>query len=115
MAFQTTQLIRMSRVLGLVLIAFMLVAGPIACKNAEEGIAEEGLAIKEGAIEFEGEVKVTEGQYVYIPTVRGFDLIVQGEHLSISTTTLYETLRKEVTEEYTSHDVPAKDRYIDFP
>ena len=80
MAIQTTQLIKISRILGLVLIAFMLVAGPIACKKAAEATAEdEGLAVKEGVIEFEGEVKVAEGKYLYVPQVRGFDLVVQGE------------------------------------
>ena len=83
MAIQTSQLIRVSRIFGLVLIAFMMVAGPIACKKAEEGTAEEeGLAVKEGVIEFEGEVKVSEGKYLYVPKVRGFDLVVQGELIS---------------------------------
>jgi hypothetical protein len=83
MAIQTTQLIRISRILGLVFIAFMLVAGPIACKKAGEGTTgEEGLAVKEGVIEFEGAVKVSEGKYLYVPKVRGFDLVVQGELIS---------------------------------
>lgn len=79
MAIQTTQLIRISRVLGLAIIAFMLVAGPIACKKAEEASEEEGLAVKEGVIEFEGEAKVVMGKYMYVPKARGFDIVVQGD------------------------------------
>lgn len=78
MAIHTTQLIRISRVLGLAIIAFMLVAGPIACKKAEE-VSEEGLAVKEGVIEFEGEARVVMGKYMYVPKARGFDIVVQGD------------------------------------
>jgi hypothetical protein len=88
MAIQTTKLIKISRVLGLLLLVCLLVAGPVACKKAEEGTEEEGLAVKEGVIEFEGEVKVTEGKYIYLPKVRGFDLVVQGDLTSGALTDL---------------------------
>lgn len=79
MAIQTTPLIRIFRVLGLVFIAFMLVAGPIACKKAEEAAEEEGLAVKEGVVEFEGTAKASVGKYFFVPEVRGFDLVIEGD------------------------------------
>ncbi len=83
---------KITRILGLSLLAFLLVvAGSISCKKeAGEEVApgEEGLAIKEGINEFEGIVKVGLGKYLFIPAARGFDIIVQGQIESGDTSTL---------------------------
>lgn len=70
------------RILALGSLAFALVmGGHLACKKAaEEAVEEEeGLsATKEGIIEFDGKIKVAMGKYMFIPKVRGFDIVVQG-------------------------------------
>lgn len=83
---------KITRILGLCLLAFLLVvAGSITCKKeaGEEMIpGEEGLAIKEGINKFEGIVHVGVGKYLFIPAARGFDIIVQGQMESGDASTL---------------------------
>ncbi|MBN2244931.1 MAG: hypothetical protein JW755_03705 [Candidatus Aminicenantes bacterium] len=64
-----------------------ILAGMVACKGGEEEEAlevdtaniSEGITItQEGMVEFEGTVKYTGGNFMYIPKVRGFDVYVQG-------------------------------------
>jgi len=71
---------RVSRIVWVAWLAFLLVSvGIVACKKAEEVSEQESTAHKkEGAIEFEGNVKVAVGKYLFIPEARGFDIIVQG-------------------------------------
>ncbi|UCC38230.1 MAG: hypothetical protein JSV96_10280 [Candidatus Aminicenantes bacterium] len=75
---------RVTLILGLTMLAFLLVsAGSTACKK-EEGeevvTQEEGAKIKEeGIIAFEGSVKVAVGKYFFVPETHGFDMIVQDE------------------------------------
>lgn len=68
------------RILCMAFLVFLLVAvGTVACKKAEEGVSEEeGVALKESIIEFEGNVRVAVGKYIFIAEARGFDLVVQG-------------------------------------
>lgn len=73
-------------VLGPAILAFLLLSfGTIACtsESEEEAVeAEEGeavTAIKEGLNDFEGEVKVAEGRFLFIPNIKGFDIVVTGE------------------------------------
>ena len=68
------------RILGLmVLVLILLAGGNLACKKAqEEAAGEEGVAVKEGEVTFDGQVKVAFGQYMYVPNLRGFDIVVQG-------------------------------------
>jgi len=69
-----------SRILCMAFLVFLLVAvGTVACKKAEEGVSEEeDIALKESIIEFEGNVGVAVGKYIFIAEARGFDLVVQG-------------------------------------
>ena len=69
-----------SRILCMAFLVFLLVAvGTVACKKAEEGVSEEeDIALKESIIEFEGNVRVAVGKYIFIAEARGFDLVVQG-------------------------------------
>jgi hypothetical protein len=64
-----------------------ILAGMVACKGEEEEEAlevdtaniSEGINVtEEGVVEFEGTVKYTGGNFMYIPKVRGFDVHVQG-------------------------------------
>jgi hypothetical protein len=66
-------------VLGVTIIVSMLMAGGmVSCKKGEEAATQQGAAVTEGNIAFEGTVKVVVGKYIFIPEVRGFDLVVQG-------------------------------------
>ena len=70
---------RVSQIIGLTLLAFVLViSGTVSCKSSEEVEEEGGVAVKEGAIEFEGSVKVALGKYIFLPEARGFDIMIQG-------------------------------------
>lgn len=64
--------------LGITFLTFLLMLSTGACGKTEESPEEEGMALKEGIIEFEGTVKVAVGRYVFVPEARGFDIIVQG-------------------------------------
>ncbi|MBE0460598.1 MAG: hypothetical protein IBX60_03065 [Candidatus Aminicenantes bacterium] len=84
------------RIFGCVTLAFLIiVAGTTACKKGEEVSPEEGLAIKEGIVEFEGVVKTAVGKYLFIPEAKGFDIVVQG----LDTSTLVDK-RVKVQGEY---------------
>lgn len=64
-----------------ILICLIATFGATACQQGVEEMVvteEEGAAIKEGLIEFEGTVKVVQGKYVYIPETQGFDIVVLG-------------------------------------
>jgi hypothetical protein len=67
------------QILGLSLLAFTVLLGSVSCQKAEEAGDEEGLALKEGILEFEGTIKVALGKYAYIPEASGFDIIIQGD------------------------------------
>ncbi|MFC2158031.1 hypothetical protein ACFLT9_09365 [Acidobacteriota bacterium] len=87
--------IRTLRTLGLALLAFVLVtAGTVACSSGEdEGSEVAGSTLEEGQVEFEGTVKIVVGQYVFVPGLRGFDIVVQSSLLSGE---LADLLEKEV-------------------
>ena len=66
------------KIFGLSLLAVFVLMSSFSCQKAEEAAEEEGLAVEEGILEFEGTVKVAHGKFIYIPEARGFDIIVQG-------------------------------------
>ena len=69
----------MSRFIGLMLIAFLLVAfGSVACQKTEQEEAGEESGIQEGIMPFEGTVKAVVGKYVFLPEASGFDIVIQG-------------------------------------
>jgi hypothetical protein len=80
MAIQTNTKDKVSRFIGMMLIAFLLVAfGSVACQKAEQGdTGEEGTGIQEGIMPFEGIVKAVVGKYVFLPEASGFDIVIQG-------------------------------------
>ena len=68
--------VKASRFLGITfLVCLLAVLGNMACQKTEE---EAGLAVEEGILPFEGMVKVTQGNYLYVPEAQGFDIVVQG-------------------------------------
>ncbi|MFC2163380.1 hypothetical protein ACFLT2_00110 [Acidobacteriota bacterium] len=67
------------QIFGLSLLTFFILLGSVSCQKAEEAGEEEGLSLKEGALEFEGTIKVAHGKYAYIPEASGFDIIIQGD------------------------------------
>jgi len=81
MVIQKNKWDKISRLIGIALLAFLVVAsGPVACQKVEEAdTGEEGAAVQEGVITFEGTVKVVVGKYVFIPEARGFDIVIQGD------------------------------------
>jgi hypothetical protein len=79
MATRKSECNKIAHILGVILLGFMLIAGgTISCKQGEEVTTEEGLTQEEGKIAFEGTVKIVIGKYIFIPEVRGFDLVIQG-------------------------------------
>jgi hypothetical protein len=79
MAIQTNTKGKMSRLIGSMLIAILLIAfGSIACQRAEQGEAGEEAGIREGIMPFEGTVKSVVGKYVFLPEASGFDIVIQG-------------------------------------
>lgn len=80
MAIQTGR--RLNAFLGVGFIVFALIwmiFGSASCQKAEEAATpEEGKPSEEGRIPIEGTVKVAVGKYVFIPEIRGFDIIIQG-------------------------------------
>ena len=80
MVMQTNKTDKLSRIIGMILLSFLLLAfGSVACKQAEEGEAEEeGAVVQEGIMPFEGTVKAVVGKYVFLPQVSGFDIVIQG-------------------------------------
>ena len=80
MAIQTNTKDNVTRFIGVIWMAFLLVAfGSVACQKAEqEATAEEGMAIQEGIMPFEGIVKAIVGKYVFLPEASGFDIVIQG-------------------------------------
>lgn len=85
--------IKTLRTLGLALLAFVLVtAGTVACSSGEgEPSDVVGSTLEEGQVEFEGTVKIIVGKYVFVPELRGFDVVVQGSLLSGEIADLLET------------------------
>ena len=80
MAIQTNTRDNVSRFIGMMLLAFLLVAfGSVACQKAEQGgTGEEGTETQEGIMSFEGTVKAVVGKYVFLPEASGFDIVIQG-------------------------------------
>ena len=80
MAIQTKKTDKVYRLLGMILLSFLLVIfGSVACKKAEEGeTEEEAPGIAEGIMPFEGSVKTVVGKYVFLPETSGFDIVIQG-------------------------------------
>lgn len=70
----------MSRFIGMMLLAFILIAfGSVACQQAEQSDAgEEETGMQEGIMSFEGTVKAVVGKYVFLPEASGFDVVIQG-------------------------------------
>lgn len=79
MAIQTNKKDKISRLIGITLLFFLLVAfGPVGCKSGGEEESEEAAGIQEGIMPFEGTVKAVVGKYVFLPEVSGFDIVIQG-------------------------------------
>ena len=76
--------IRTIRNLGLVIVVVLLIiAGTVACNKAEESVdTEEGQDLQKNQLAIEGTVKVVVGQYMFVPEVRGFDIVVPGSLMS---------------------------------
>jgi len=76
--------IRTIRNLGLVLaVVFLLIAGTVACNKTEEAVnTAEGQELLKNQLAIEGTVKVIVGQYMFVPEVRGFDIVVPGALVS---------------------------------
>lgn len=70
------------------LVGILLIVGTLACGKAEEEAVEAGPVLEEGVLLFEGTVKIVHGRYVYIPEVKGFDIIVEGSLTSGDLTSL---------------------------
>jgi hypothetical protein len=75
------------------LVIFLVVMGSTACKKAaetgsEEVAGEEGTVSKEGLLTYEGTAKIVQGQYLFMPSARGFDIVIQGDLESGDTATL---------------------------
>ncbi len=72
--------LRTLRILGLTFLAFILIAaGTMACKGSKEkGAEEQAVNVQQGHMDFEGTVKIGVGKYMFVPEVRGFDIVVQG-------------------------------------
>lgn len=74
---------RIIRIFVLSLLASLMVVGgsPACKKDTGEELAPGGggQTAKEGIIEFEGTAKVGIGKYLFIPEIRGFDIVVQGQ------------------------------------
>jgi len=87
--------IKMLRILGFsFLVLVMIAAGTTACKKAEEGVEDDAaLSLKEGQLDFEGTVKVVSGKYVFVPQVRGFDIVIQG---NLDSGSISELVGKEI-------------------
>ena len=64
------------------LVGILLMVGTLACGKAEEEAADAAPILEEGVMSFEGTVKIVHGKYVYIPEVKGFDIIAQGSFVS---------------------------------
>ncbi len=81
MASQMNTKDAVSRFIGIMLLAFLLVAfGSVACQKAEQGDSgEEGGEPQEGIMPFEGTVKAVVGKYVFLPEASGFDIVIQGD------------------------------------
>jgi hypothetical protein len=73
--------IKTLRIIGMAVMVFLLIAaGTMACKSTEEDASDEGVVnIKEGQLDFEGTIKIVCGKYVFVPQVRGFDIVIQGD------------------------------------
>ncbi|MBS3818578.1 hypothetical protein KGY73_03630 [bacterium] len=67
-------------IFGFSLFVFLLIGlGPIACqKKAEEG-SQEKAEVEKNVREFEGNVKVAVGKFMFVPSLQGFDILVQGQ------------------------------------
>ncbi|MBU2438320.1 MAG: hypothetical protein KKC69_04120, partial [Acidobacteria bacterium] len=76
--------IRTIRNLGLVFAAVLLViAGTVACnQEGETADAQVGQELGQNQLAIEGTVKVVVGQYMFVPEVRGFDIVVPGALMS---------------------------------
>ena len=107
MAIQTNKTHKISRLIGITLLFFLLVAfGSVACKTGEEGeTGEEAAGIEEGIMPFEGTVKAVVGKYVFLPEASGFDIVIQG---SLDSGTLEDLMDKQVRGEGNiSPDMPS--------
>jgi hypothetical protein len=65
---------------GLALLVLILVsAGMTSCRKAGEFAGEAEAAVQEeNVMSFQGNVKMAVGKYVFLPEIRGFDIVVQG-------------------------------------
>lgn len=106
MAIQTNTRENMSRIIGLMLIAVLLVAfGSVACQKAEHGEEGEEAGMQEGIMPFEGTVKAVVGKYVFLPETSGFDVVIQG---NLDTGDITGLIGKEIRGEgEISADVPS--------
>lgn len=80
MAIQTNKKDRVSPLLGMLLLAFLVVvSGFSACQQTAEETAEgREEETPEGIPSFEGTVSVVGGKYLFIPQASGFDIVIQG-------------------------------------
>jgi hypothetical protein len=95
MAIQTNKVDKISRIMGIVLLAFLLAFfGSVACQKAEEGeTVEEAEGVQEGIMTFEGTAKTIVGKYMFLPEASGYDIVIQG---SLESGTLEDLIGKEV-------------------
>jgi hypothetical protein len=95
MVIQTNKSDKVSRFIGVVLLAFLLVSfGSVACQRAGEGEAGEDAAGElDGGMSFAGTVDTVVGKYVFLPEASGFDVIIQGD---MDSGTLEDLIGKEV-------------------
>jgi len=96
--FSTQKQSKQKKVIRILLMAalasLIIWGGNLACKKqAEEAAPEEVAPTKEGLIHFEGTVKTALGKYMYIPSMPGFDIVVQG---SLETGGVQSLIGKEV-------------------
>jgi hypothetical protein len=70
---------KLSRCAVYMLALLVIMAIPVLAQEAQESAAQKApQAAAEGMQEFEGTVKVGLGKYFYLPSAKGFDIVVQG-------------------------------------
>ncbi|MFW6128982.1 MAG: hypothetical protein ACOC6P_01900 [Candidatus Aminicenantaceae bacterium] len=84
-----SKLLKNVQIFELVFLSFLLIAvGNIACKKAGEEATGQEAGQKERIKEFEGSVKVAVGPYLFVPSIKGFDVVVPEDKLDMKTSEL---------------------------
>lgn len=67
-------------ILGFSLLVLLLIGlGPTACQKEAEEVSPEEAEAEKNVREFEGMVEVAVGKYMFVPSLQGFDIVVQGQ------------------------------------